>query len=195
MALENILEKIGEDADIEAGSIINQAKKEAERIIALAGQEAVSMREEAARAGAEMAQREKEKLITMANLDGRKKVLAVKQKALDEIFENVKKRLDQLDEKEYAKLMKKLIMADAGQGKVTVVPGTDDRKVINKKLIDEINVELKGACKVELSEENTAIRRGFVLKSGKVEVDNSIDNIIKTARDRAQDEVAGMLFK
>jgi V/A-type H+-transporting ATPase subunit E len=194
MALENILEKIRDDSEFEAENIINQAKKDAEKIIAGAEAQTASISAEAELSGTEKALREKEKVITMAYLESRKKILSAKQRILQEIFEETRKRLLQLDEKEYSKFMKMLIISGCSGGKATVIPGIEDRRLINRKLIDEINTELKGECKIELSAQDTQVKRGFILQSGRIEMDNSTDNIINTVREKTTDEIAGMLF-
>jgi len=82
-------------------------------------------------------------------------------------------------------------------GEELVVVGKNDRKRIDQKLINNVNAELVKAGKkgkLKLSSEPASIPDGFILKSGKIEISNSWENILRSLREKTEEEVIKLLF-
>jgi len=197
MSLEKILEKIVQDSDKEIRKIIDEAESRASRIIEEAGREAEKVVQELTREGIENARKVRERIVTLASLESRKRILGEKQRILAEVYREVEKRMRNLNGRDYRELVKKIMLQSCQTGEELVVVGKNDSKRIDEKLIDSVNGELVKAGKkgkLKLSSEPASIADGFILKWGKIEISNSWENILRSLRERTEDEVIKLLF-
>ena len=197
MSLEKILEKIVQDSDKEIRKIIDEAESRASRIIEEAGREAEKVVQELTREGIENARKVRERIVTLASLESRKRILGEKQRILGEVYREVEKRIRNLNGRDYRELVKKIMLQSCQTGEELVVVGKNDRKKIDEKLIKSVNGELVKAGKkgkLKLSSEPASIADGFILKWGKIEISNSWENILRSLRERTEDEVIKLLF-
>ena len=197
MPLEKILEKIIQDSDKEIKKIIDEAESRTSRIVEEGRREAERVVVDLTREGIENARKAGERIVTLASLESRKRILAEKQRILGEVYQEVEKRIRNLNGREYRELVKKIMLQSCQTGEELVVVGKNDRKKIDQKLINGINAELVKAGKkgkLKLSSEPTSIPDGFILKSGKIEISNSWENILRSLREKTEDEVIKLLF-
>jgi len=197
MPLEKILEKIIHDSDKEIRKIIDEAESRASQIIEEGKREAERMVGELTREGIENARKGGERIVTLTSLESRKRILGEKQKILGEVYQEVEKRIRNLNGRDYRELVNRIMLESCQSGEELVVVGKNDRKRIDEKLINSVNAELvKGGKKgkLKLSSEPASIPDGFILKSGKIEISNSWDNILRSLREKTEDEVIKLLF-
>lgn len=197
MPLEKILEKIIRDNEKEIRKIIDEAESRASRIVEEGRGEAERVVSDLSREGEENARKVKERIVTLASLESRKRVLAEKQRILGEVYQEVEKRIRNLNGKDYRGLVKKIILQSCETGEELVVVGKNDKKKIDQKLINGMNAELVKAGKkgkLKLSSEPASIPDGFILRSGRIEISNSWDNILRSLREKTEDEVIKLLF-
>jgi len=197
MPLEKILEKIIQDSDKEIKKIIDEAESRTSRIVEEGRREAERVVVDLTREGIENARKAGERIVTLASLESRKRILGEKQKILAEVYREVEKRIRNLNGRDYRELVKKIMLQSCQTGEELVVVGKNDRKKIDQKLINGINAELVKAGKkgkLKLSSEPTSIPDGFILKSGKIEISNSWENILRSLREKTEDEVIKLLF-
>jgi V/A-type H+-transporting ATPase subunit E len=197
MSLEKILEKIIQDSDKEIRKIIDEAESRASRIIEEGKREAERVVVELTREGIENARKVSERIVTLASLESRKRILAEKQRILGEVYQEVEKRLRNLNGRDYRELVKRIMLESCQTGEELVVVGKNDKKRIDQKLINSVNAELVKAgkkAKLKLSSEPASIAEGFILKSGKIEISNSWENILRSLREKTEDEVIKLLF-
>jgi vacuolar-type H+-ATPase subunit E/Vma4 len=90
MSFDSILTHIQDTAQTEAEKIIQQAKKEAERILQEARLQADKLYQELVAGESYLYEKEKQKLIVQARLQGKKNLLGAKQELIDEVFEKLK---------------------------------------------------------------------------------------------------------
>jgi len=197
MSLEKILEKIIQDSDEEIRKIIDEAESRASQIIEEGKREAERVVGELTREGIENARKVGERIVTLASLESRKRILGEKQRILGEVYREVEKRIRNLNGRDYRELVKRIMLESCQSGEELVVVGKNDRKRINQKLINSVNAELvkvgkKG--KLKFSSEPASIPDGFILKSGKIEISNSWENILRSLREKTEDEVIKLLF-
>lgn len=93
MALEGILENIINNAAKEADKIILEAKTEAEGIIRQARKEAEMLYQESLSKQGAFCEKEKQRIIINARLEARKNLLLAKQEFLDTVFDKLKQGL------------------------------------------------------------------------------------------------------
>lgn len=197
MSLEKILEKIIQDSEEEIRKILDEAKSRASQIIEEGKREAEKVAGELTRGGEENARKVKEIIVTLASLESRKRILGEKQRILGELYLEVEKRIRNLNGRDYRELVKKIMLESCQTGEELVVIGENDRKRIDQKLIESVNAELVKAGKkgkLKLSPEPVSIPDGFILKLGKIEINNSWENILRSLREKTEDEVIKLLF-
>jgi len=197
MSLEKILEKIKEDSEEEIRKILDEAKSRASQIIEEGKREAEKVAGELTREGEENARKVKEIIVTLASLESRKRILGEKQRILGEVYLEVEKRIRNLNGRDYRELVKKIMLESCQTGEELVVIGEKDRKRIDQKLIESVNAELVKAGKkgkLKLSPEPASIPDGFILKLGKIEINNSWENILRSLRENTEDEIIKLVF-
>ena len=197
MPLEKILEKIIQDNDKEIRKIIDEAESRASRIIEEGKREAERVVGELTREGIENARKGGERIVTLASIESRKRILGEKQRILGEVYQEVEKRTRNLNGRDYRKLVNRIMLESCQSGEELVVVGKNDRKIIDQKLINSVNAELVKAGKkgkLKLSPEPASIPDGFILKSGKIEISNSWENILRSLREKTEEEVIKLLF-
>jgi V/A-type H+-transporting ATPase subunit E len=197
MSLEKILEKIIQDSEEEIRKILDEANSRASQIIEEGKREAEKVAGELTRGGEENARKVKEIIVTLASLESRKRILGEKQRILGELYLEVEKRIRNFNGRDYRELVKKIMLESCQTGEELVVIGENDRKRIDEKLIESVNAELVKAGKkgkLKLSPEPASIPDGFILKLGKIEINNSWENILRSLREKTEDEIIKLLF-
>jgi len=197
MSLEQILKKIIQDSEEEIRKILDEAKSRASQIIGEGKREAERLAQQLTREGEENARKVRERIVTLASLESRKRILAEKQRILGELYQEVEKRIRNLDGRDYRELVKRIMLESCQTGEELVVTGEKDKGRIDQKLIDSVNAELVKAGKkgsLKLSSEPAPISDGFMLKSGKIEINSSWERVLRSVREKTEDEVIKHLF-
>ncbi|MDR3121723.1 MAG: V-type ATP synthase subunit E [Clostridiales bacterium] len=197
---EKLQEKIRSEARRQAETIVNDARREAEAIVRQAREEAQAARGEAAAKADKDAAAREARLISVAELEGRKERLAEKQRLIDELFTQSINRLCALPDAEYEKLLIDMIAASASGGEEVILSKKDAAR-LSKNFINEASkaVAAKSASSpkpaaLTLSAENRPIEGGFVLRSGDFEINNSFASIVKIQKDSLEALAVKMLF-
>jgi len=197
MPLEKILEKIIQDSEQEIRKILDEAKSRAAQIVEEGKREAEKIIQELTREGEDNARKAGERIVTLASLESRKRILGEKQRILEELYLEVENRVRNLNGRDYRELVKRIMLESCQTGEELVVVGEKDRRRIGQELIRSVNTELEKAGKkgnLKLSSEAASIPDGFILKSGKVEINNSWESILRSLREKTEDEVIRLLF-
>ncbi|MBC7088449.1 MAG: hypothetical protein H5T96_08285 [Tissierellales bacterium] len=181
--LENLTQRIIEDAKKEAeeirkeadekskniiGSKVSLAQNEAKKIIDKSKQEAVLI---------------KERAISAAKLKSRDQELEAKQYILDRAFEKAKQQLKNLDDQSFEKLLSEALKDIKEDSSVTVII-SEDKKNLVPKFNKNLNVEI----------DNT-IDGGFIIKEDNVYYNFTFDAMINGLREELETEIASILFK
>ncbi len=189
MALNDILQKISDEANKKAAFMKQVADTEIKKI------------EEEAQAAAEARKQELEAKIeaqslsiiskskTLAKMTGRSQTLKEKREVIDQAYEELEKELNTLDSSEYLKLvthMLKHAKQSTEKGKLTVPA---DRRKLTEEAIEKANADF------HVKEETHDFKGGFILQSGKVEINLSFPYLVqKVVRPSTELEVAKILF-
>ncbi len=195
MDAENVVEKILADARVEARKIKQQADdKGAAEQTKLDGQLDEYNKQTHALAEKRSGD-EKLHILAAARMDIAKQLLAEKGKILDEVFEQVQKRLKKLPDKDYCALMTKLILEAVETGDEEVIVDKNETR-IDDKFINQINHQLSsdGKGRLRLSGERENFGAGFILKRGKIKVNVSVEVLLNQARRELETELAKELF-
>lgn len=195
MEAEQVVEKILADAKAEA----DKKKKEAEAKEAAEQAKLTEQLDEYKKQTEILAQKagedEKSHILAAARMDIAKEYLAEKRKLLDEVFEQARRKLQDLPDKEYRALIKKLLLDAVETGDEEVVVDTNEGR-IDHEFIKQINRELGSDYKsnLKLSDEKQDIGAGFILKRGKIKTNVSIQVLLEQARKELEIELAKELF-
>ena len=195
MEAGQVVEKILADANAEADKI----KKEAEEKEAAEQTKLTEQLDEYRKQTEILAKKagedEKSHILAAARMDIAKEFLAEKRKILDEVFEQAHQQLQNLPDKEYRALIKKLILDAVETGDEEVVVDTNENR-INYEFIKEINRELGPDYKsnLRLSDQRQDLGAGFILKRGKIKTNVSMEVLLDQARKELEIELAKELF-
>jgi len=212
--IDRIKEKILEDAKLKARATLEQAEQEARDIMEQAEQEAAQKRAElldkAKADGGQMYRR----MLAVAGLEGRKKLLAARQEMIDEAFSKALERIEGLPDRQYQELLEKMISeAAAGYRDPSAQPdgahapqagfiaeimlNERDAARMDGQFIENINRRLSALGKkgtVTLSEKRIRTAGGFILKIGDVEMNSTFEILFGMLRTELESDVVGILF-
>ena len=170
MSIESLVDKILDDTGKTAAEIEQKvldevrdreeaAEKEIQRITA-------SAREKAARSMAERKQR----MLSMAELEGRKTVLTVKQELIQEAFDRAIDKVLSLDPEAYGAFVINLILQADPVGDEEVFFNQKDKDRLGDGWVKRLNrqlIENKKKGEMRIAAEARSIRGGAILKSGR----------------------------
>jgi vacuolar-type H+-ATPase subunit E/Vma4 len=196
MALEDIIKKIEEEAKISSASILDENKKEEEKILASAEEKAKQRAQEIISNKQQDAQKEKTHILSQANMSARINILQKKQQIIDQVLGKTKEHFAKLDGDVYKKLIINMLLSCASGDEEVCVWEKDKR--ITPTLINEVNAQLKKQNKpgnLKLTKIKEPIESGFILKGKRILVDNSFPVVIEQVRPALLQELSRILFE
>ena len=192
--IEKIVAKINEEAEADYRRVISQAEAEADTILQDAAAAAKSSAAETLE-GVEAERREIERrAVSMAGLEVRKMRLELKQKLLQQAFDEALSQLLSMPEAEYEKFLVSLASRAAENG-AELVFSAQDRKKYGETVVAGVNSVLKSrGAVVSLSEKTRNISGGVIVCNGRVEVNCAFDTLLADQREELAAETAKILF-
>ena len=189
--IERITARIQADAQGEIDALLASAQAEAEQI-----EEEYRLQAEALRAQlrskAEKNAREREaRLVSAAEMEGRKTLLAARQELLDTAFQAAQAKLCLLPHEEAVEVLAKLMVRSSTSGQEDVIFSQADRERVGAEAVEKANAAGK---KLRLAEETRPIRGGFILREGRVEINCAFETLVRLEKSRSAAAVAKLLF-
>lgn len=194
MALEDILEKIAQEAATEADRIHEEAAAQGEKIAREGQQQAEALAAELRARAEERARAERERRLNMARLEHRRRVLAEQQKAIGAVFGLVKEGLARLNDEEFARFAVSLLRRANPDGDEEIVPSASNRSRFTPQVLAAMNASLAGRGKLTLASESGDFEGGFILRKGPRRDDLTLDCILLTLRQELEPELVRVLF-
>lgn len=196
MNAEQVVQKIMSQAKAEADKILAAAREAAGKEKQRLDQELVGFAGEARKAAEAAGQDKLARMLAAARMQNARELLAAKGQVLDELFARAKQRIEQMPDGEYLELMKRLIHKSVQTGQEEVIVGRHEGR-INQDFLNRINGELAGQGKgqLRLSPTREDISGGFILSSGKVRINASVDVLVAQLRDTMEMQLTAELFK
>jgi V/A-type H+-transporting ATPase subunit E len=198
MSLERLLEKIEGDARREAGDLLAQAKEQAAGIKKRGEEEAKRAYDAILESFRDKAGKERMKILSAARMEGRLRLLAVKDEILESTFEAALRAVEECPPGRYRAWLKGVVQRSVGSGSEEIIPATFDLQLLRDGLLEEINGALEEQGKrgeLRLSAEVAPVRRGVILKDGKIVTNLSVESLLREVRDRHEEEVLKILFE
>lgn len=181
--LDNLVQRIIDEANEKAGLIIEEANKVKDEIIALKESEAMENKKKIIERAQREAELSKERIISSAELKVRNQKLQAKQKVLDKVFSLAKERLKSLDEEKYISFLKNVLRGLKLTGnEVLVVP---------ENMKDKVK---KYGIALKVSDDET-VESGFLIKDKGVILNYTFDSLVEHYREEMETEIAQVLFK
>ncbi len=197
MSLEKILERIEREAQSEADHIKSRAAAATDEILKTAQAEAEVLKAQALEKAGSDAEQRKERIISTANLDLRKALLAERQDAIDTAFREAVESLLNMDDAEYQKIMRDMILASVQTGEEEVIFSERDRADLGDEFLAEVNQQLLESGKtgkLTLYQDTYNMFGGFVLRRGKIELNSTFETLFKSSREELESDVSKILF-
>ena len=190
--IEKITQRIASEAQAEIDRILGDARDEADRIAesyrAQADGEAAELN---ARNEKNAAERE-ERLVSAAQMEARKVLLAAKQEMVEKAYIQALDKLCAMPEEQYVAVLADLLVKASSNGKEEAVFSKEDREQAGKAAVEKAN-QLSGK-QILLSEETQPIRGGFILKDKNVEVNCTFETLVRLQKAETAGAVVKTLF-
>ena len=190
--IDKITQRIGADTQAEIDRILADAAAQAEAAAdKFRTQAEAEDRDLLAKSERAAAERE-ERLVSAAQMEARKTVLAAKQAVMEETYAKALEKLRNLPEARYVEVLTELLLQAAPHGVGEVLFSAQDRETVGQAAVDAVNGKSGG--KLTLSGETAPIQGGFILKDGNVEVNCAFDTLVRLQKAETAGQVAQRLF-
>jgi len=196
MNIDAILEKIAKDARHDAETLVTAAHEKAD-VMQAAFDDAQKQKQEFAldRAHQEAVQ-QRDRMLRMAGLEARKKLLELKRAQIDQAFELALKKMLSMP-KEQAQAFHLKLLVSSAQGSETLFIAQEDAGLFDDAFMTRANQALVKAGKpgaLNVSKQYRPLRGGFMLLLGGMEANCSYESLLRAARNQMEGEVASILF-
>lgn len=195
--IDNLKARLLEDDKQAAQAIEKEALKKADEIIESSKRKA----EDIIKLMAEKAQRDgkdkKDRILSRAELNARNELLAAKQEAVEKVLSSACGKIKKMGKDEYSLFMERMLLSNVETGDEEIIFDENDISRIDTALVERVNNILKEQGRrdnITISSERRGIGNGFILKRGEVEINCSIDALIKSLREELEGEIASILF-
>lgn len=188
--LDKILKQIEDDAKAEYDAAVNDAEKDAAKLLSDANDEEnskLAADDEKRKAEIELAVSRGR---SAAQLQKRKMLLEAKQEIISEMIDSAKKTLKELPDKEYFDIILKMIRKYSLKTEGEVIFAERDLKRVPASFADGIK-----SFSLKISKETRNIDGGFVLLYGDIEENCSFDALFSAEKENLQDKVMKLLFE
>jgi V/A-type H+-transporting ATPase subunit E len=195
--IDKIIAHIKADSDAECKAIADEAAAKCEEIRAQCEQAARVEHEKIITKGKQDAETRIDRLNHVAELEGKKQILAVKQEMVSLAFERAVQMITELPEDQYISLLVRLASSASRTGNEQIILSAGDRARFGKAVCVKANEVLASSGKeanLKLSEQTRNIRGGLILSSGDIEVNCSTDALVMQLKNELSSKVAGVLF-
>ena len=190
--LERITGRIEAEAKAEIDGILDAGMAEANRVVngwrEKIDAESRALAEKNEKAAAER----EERLISAAEMDARKTILAAKQEMVDAAYERALEALCSFSGEEKTKLLASLLARASSSGTEEAVFSAADR-ADGEKAVALVNAET--GKKLTLARSAAPIRGGFILRDRNVEVNCAFETLLRLQRTETASAVAKLLFQ
>ena len=183
MSIENILERIKEEADSVARDLVRKAEEEGERIRGSYEAEGENLKIELEQRAHKKAGEEESRLIVNEQLELRKQLLERKHEILEEMYEQAKREMEKLGDKDYLDLMKEMILGRAISGNEEIIIAREQTKLFGDAFIDALNKESRSGKGFKLAEDPGDFSWGIVLREGQRTVDLTLGVLMEQLRE------------
>ncbi|MDO5022797.1 MAG: V-type ATP synthase subunit E [Eubacteriales bacterium] len=195
MDATNILDKIKEDASKKAAEILSAAKEKADLMRNDTAKRILQMQENNVLKLQRESKALEERMLRMAELESKKKLLSSRRELLDRTFEKAVDTLRLSPEKDQKEFFFKQILLLA-EGDELILPAERSVKMIDEHFVLEANNKLREAGKKSALRltNKTVPGTGFVISKDGMEINCTFEALVQSQRVSLEAETAQMLF-
>ena len=223
--LENIKNRILEDARNTSEEILRAAKEEKQRLIDDRTLEARELEKHKLERAKRESVAKKERIVSNAKLRVRNNKLSAKQRVIDEVFQKAITVLNSMEKESFENYLVSRIVSMDISGDETLILSREFLSNLEKEkahkesssnsfvkmvkdklnstseievLIKRINLQLKSRGKngnISLSETPGSFHGGFILERNGVQINNTFEALVNSMRDELEYEIAKILFE
>lgn len=190
--VDNILKKISSDASEAERVTLEQAQLNASEIVTELNAQGAFERAQILENAKHEAEQRRSRILSAAQMEGKKRLLAQKQRLIDEAFEKAKGRLHGLSPDEYAGVLAGMASALIKSGGEQLLISPQDAERLGDRLTAALSARLPVVPGVAVSADVTG--GGFILKAGDVEINCTFDALLRQYREELELKVAATLF-
>ena len=191
--IEKITARIEQETQSEIDRVLEDARKKAGEIAAKYQIQADSERNELAARNEKNAVEREERLVSVAQMESRKVILAAKQEMVEKAYQRAEEKLRNLSDRDYVEVLTQLLVHASSTKKEEVVFSSKDAGKVGVKAVQKANELLKDGA-LTVSRENRDISGGFILKNGKIEVNCTFDTLVRLQKAETAGAVVNKLF-
>ena len=190
--IETIIQRLNTDAKAETDALLDKARQDAAAITARCQAQADKETADLAARNQRTAAEREERLVSAAQMEARKTILAAKQAVMEEVYAKALEKLRGLPQDRAVEVLASLLNEAAPQGKGEVLFSAQDRETVGRAAVDAANT--KNGGQLTLSDETAGIPGGFILRNGSIEVNCAYDTLIRLQKTETAGQVARQLF-
>lgn len=184
--MEKITEKILEEAREEASAYLDEVKRQGNADVEAARQEAGMILEQAKQDAQAQGERTAAKEISAAHSTARRRMLEQKRQLVEEVMEQVQKKLLSLSGKEYEDVIISMLKQVEHGKEMEVILSPMDKKQLGEKLV---------GLGFHLAEETRPVEKGFLLKKGHSEYNFTVEALLTAERETLEEAAAAVLWE
>lgn len=195
--LNNLTNRILEEAKMQSNEIISNANSEKNKIIEKRINEANEINTEIIEKGKRESETRKERIISNSELKVRNKKLEAKQIIISKVFDKAIEGLCDLSKDEFLSFLKKTVLNSNITGEENLILNAKGKGMISEDFLSELNKSLKNQGKsgvLKLSNETGEFKGGFILEKDGIEINNTFEALVNSMRDDLEYDVAQVLF-
>ncbi len=189
MPVEKIIERIEKDAQRKADNILAREKEKAEELREEIEKEKERKLDEIRKKNEREIKTMKNRILSQAKLESRKKKLNIREEMMERVFENAKEKLEETDPSEYKDYLKDAVEKSTDVlGEDITVHCNEESEDIVRDMVDDIDPSIE----VESSLDSIG---GIKASSKKgAEIDLSFEANLKRIRKNLRKEISDILF-
>ena len=190
--IETIIQRLNTDAKAETDALLDKARQDAAAVTARCQAQADKETADLAARNQRAAAEREERLVSAAQMEARKTILAAKQAVMEEVYAKALEKLRGLPQDRAVEVLASLLNEAAPQGKGEVLFSAQDRETVGRAAVDAANAQNGG--QLTLSDETAGIPGGFILRNDSIEVNCAYDTLIRLQKTETAGQVARQLF-
>ena len=190
--IKTIIQRLNTDAKAETDALLDKARQDAAAVTARCQAQADKETADLAARNQRAAAEREERLVSAAQMEARKTILAAKQAVMEEVYAKALEKLRGLPQDRAVEVLASLLNEAAPQGKGEVLFSAQDRETVGRAAVDAANAQNGG--QLTLSGETANIPGGFILRNGSIEVNCAYDTLIRLQKTETAGQVARQLF-
>ena len=188
--IEKITQRIADDARMEIDDKLKAAEKQVSSIKKRFEDQIHAEEKELAAKNYRIASERLSRLENLAHMESRKLLLAAKQKEIDKVYELALRKLCSMPRDKYVEVLADF-MEKTGAIEGELFFAAEDLDV-GRRAVAMANDRLGSSLSV--SREPADIRGGFVLRSGKTEINCAFETLVRLSRAQTAGKIAEMMF-